>query len=83
VDNLKLFITSYELSVFRNSEFSVQKMNNRRFVGWAAWLLEVQFRNLIMAWMLVRCVCCVLRSYGPVLELITRSWESYRVLLIV
>jgi len=29
VGNLKLFIISYELSVFRNSEFSIQKINNR------------------------------------------------------
>jgi hypothetical protein len=29
VGNLKQFITSYNLSMFRNSEFSVQKINNR------------------------------------------------------
>ena len=33
--------------------------------------------------MFVHCVCCVLRRYGPVLELITRSWESYRVRVIL
>ena len=30
VDNLKVFITSCELNVFRNSEFSVQKINISR-----------------------------------------------------
>jgi len=35
VDNLKLFIPSYERSVFRNSEFSIQKVNNRR----SCWLV--------------------------------------------
>jgi len=49
----------------------------------AAWFLEVRFRNLIRAWMLVHCACCVLRLCGPLLELITRTWESYRLCLIV
>ena len=33
-DNPKLFITSYEISVFGYSEFSVQKINNH----WSCWL---------------------------------------------
>ena len=60
-----------------------RKLTIADLVSWSAWLLEVRFRNLIRAWMLVHCVCCVLCLYGPLLELITRKWVYYRQCLIV
>jgi len=36
-----------------------RKLTIADLVGCAAWCLEVRFRNLIGAWMLVHCACCV------------------------
>jgi len=60
VDNIKLFITSYELSVFRNSEFSIQKINNCRSCWLGCVVVGALIRKPIRAWMLVHCVWFVL-----------------------
>jgi hypothetical protein len=83
VDNLKLFITSYELSVFRNSEFSIEKINNRPSC-WSSCLVAGSTVSKLDNGLDVGPLCFYLFDVGigTCDELISRPGECYRMCLI-